>query len=100
MKIITYSKIGYNAPSNANWNYGIWKIDLIDTEKDYCISYTVRETFGGESRFRSRWSNAGLPIIQTKGVYTATGLQKITGISKMLDIESEEFNKEIVEFIR
>jgi hypothetical protein len=100
MKIITYSKIGYNHPSQANWSYGVWKVDLIDTEKEYNMSFTVKETFGGESRFKSRWQNAGIPVIETKGSYTGTGTQKITGIKKLLDIESEEFNKEIVEFIK
>jgi len=96
MKIITISKIGYNHPSQANWSYGIWKIDTIDTEKEYNMSYTVSETFGGDSRFRSRWNNSPVKIIETKAVYPS---QKITGIRSMLDIESEEFNKEIAEFI-
>lgn len=100
MKIITISKIGYNHPTQANWSYGIYKVDTIDTEKNYCMSYTVKETFGGDSRFISRWNNTKalftIPVIETKGVYP---LPKITGVRKMLDIESEEFNKEIAEFI-
>jgi hypothetical protein len=96
MKIITYSRIGYNHPSQANWNYDIWKVDTIDTDKAYNMSYTVKETFGGDSRFASRWSNSGVPVIETKGVYPQ---QKITGIRSMLDMEGEEFNSEIVAFI-
>jgi hypothetical protein len=100
MKTITISKIGYNAPSQANWSYGIWKIDLIDTKESYCMSYTVKETFGGDSRFRSKVNSLindnNIAVIETKGVYTNTGTQKITGISKLLYIDSDEFINEIM----
>lgn len=96
MKIITISKVGYNHPKQANWSYEIYKIDLIDTNQPYNMSYTVKETFGGNTRFESRWKDSKVPVIETKGVYP---LSAITGIRKMLDIESEEFNKEIVAFI-
>lgn len=97
MKIITYSKIGYNHPSQANWSYGIWKVDLIDTERDYNMSYTVKETFGGESRFKRELEKQGIKAIETKGVYP---LPAITGIAKMKDIESALFLGEVLEFIK
>ncbi len=86
MKLITLSKIGYNAPSQANWAWGIWKLDLINTDNQYCMSYTVKEKFGGDSRLRQLFPQ----IIETKGVYTKRGGQKISGISSMLDMESKE----------
>ena len=95
MKIITLSKVGYNHPSQANWSYGIWKIDLIDTNHAYCMSYTVSEKFGGESRFTAKLKR--IKVIETKGVYP---LPKITGVRKMLDIESDEFLKEVKAFIK
>lgn len=100
MKIITMSKVGYNAPSQANWSYGIWKVDCIDTDNQYCISHTVKESFGGDSRLRSRMSEQhNIHIIETKGIYTSTGTPKITGVSKMQDMESVEFEQELVAFI-
>jgi hypothetical protein len=100
MKIITISKIGYNAPSQANWSYGIWKLDTINTENDYCMSYTLREAFGGDSRIRARVrADLKYEIIETKGTYTSTGTPKITGVSKMLDMESEEVYQIIREFL-
>ena len=89
MKLITYSKIGYNHPSQANWSYGIWKIDFVDTKRDYCGSETVKETFGGDSRFRIAVAKLGYRIIETKTVYTGTGTPKITGIASMQDIECD-----------
>ncbi len=62
MKIITLSKIGYNAPRQTNWNWGIWKVDTIDTENLYCMSYIVKENFGGDSRLRREIPK----IIETK----------------------------------
>jgi len=100
MKLITYSKIGYNHPSQANWNYGIYKIDFIDTEDNYCISETVSETFGGYSRFRDTLKKLKIKVIEVKGVYTSTGTQKITGINKMLDIESPELLEMVKDFIK
>lgn len=95
MKIVTMSKIGYNHPSQANWSWGVWKIDLINTNDVYCRSYVVKEQFGGDSRLKSKVS----AIIETKGVYTGTGTQKITGINKIMNMESEELYKEIDAFL-
>ena len=92
------SKVGYNHPSQANWNYGIWKVDLIDTKQPYCMSYTTRETFGGECRFKTQAEKLGFNIIEIKQVYTGTGTQKITGVSSLLDIEGKEFMELIKEF--
>ena len=86
MKIITISKVGYNHPSQANWNYGVWKLDLIDTESKYNASYTLKETFGGDYRLRDKYP----AIIETKQVYTTTGEQQLTGIERLPDIESKE----------
>jgi hypothetical protein len=99
MKLITYSRIGYNSPSQANWSWGIWKVDLIDTEREYCHSYTVKENFGGDSRFRKELQAKGIQVIETKGVYTGTGTQKITGVSSLPDMESDEFINQIIEDI-
>lgn len=101
MKIVTLSKIGYNSPGQANWNYGIWKIDLVDTNDTYCMSYTVKENFGGDSRLRAKVrEKTGYSIIETKGVYTGTGIQKITGISKILDMEGDEIMEIIADFLK
>ena len=110
MKLITISKIGYNAPSGANWCYGIWKVDLIDTKNNYCMSYTVKEAFGGDSRLKEainkeiRYESEGntelvegVHIIETKGVYPS---QKITGVRSMQDMESKEFIKELKDFLK
>lgn len=96
MKIITISKIGYNAPRNANWSYGIWKIDTINTDDQYSMSYTVKENFGGDSRLRREIPQ----IIETKGVYTGTGTQKITGINKIPDMEDKEFIQTLKDFLK
>lgn len=61
--------------------YGIWKIDLVDTKEKYCMSYTVKENFGGDYRLRAKFPF----IIETKGVYTGTGTQKITGVSSIIN---------------
>ena len=101
MKLITYSKIGYNAPSGANWCYGIWKIDMIDTERGYCATCIVKENFGGDYRFKNEIATAcpkGL-LIQPNGVHTSTGTPKITGVQKMQDIESKEFINYCIEFL-
>lgn len=101
MKIITMSKIGYNHPSQANWSYGIWKIDLINTDDSYCMSYTVKENFGGDSRLRAKVREAtGYNMIETKGVYTGTGTQKITGLSTLLEMEGSEIVEIIGEFLK
>ena len=70
MKIITYSKIGYNHSSQAKRSYGIWKIDLINTDTAYNMSHTVKETFGGDSKFeKAIKAKTGFTPIETKGVY-------------------------------
>ena len=61
------------------------------------MSHTVKEKFGGDSRFRAHWQGAGVPIIETKGV---PEFPKVTGVRTMLDIESEELNTLIAEFIK
>lgn len=100
MKVITLSKVGYNAPQGANWAYGVWKIDTIDTEQGYCMGYTVKETFGGESRLKETIkTKTGFEMIETKGVYTKTGTPKITGVGSLLDIESKEIEKELTDFL-
>lgn len=33
MKQITIAKIGYNAPSQANWTYGIWLVSFVDKKQ-------------------------------------------------------------------
>ena len=99
MKLITISKIGYNPPSGANWAYGIWKLDLIDTDKGYCMSHVVKETFGGNSRLSFKVQNElKKSLIETKDVYTSTGRPKITGVAQMFDIESEEVFNIIKQF--
>jgi hypothetical protein len=99
MKIITYSRIGYNAPSGANWAYQIYKVDFIDVSKGYgyCALKTVKTNFGGEIR----WCNAvnNERVIEIKGVYTKTGTPKITGISTMEDMESKDFINECINFL-
>ncbi len=88
MKLITYSRIGYNAPSQANWSWGVWKFDIIDTDNQYCMSYTAKENFGGESRVRHQLESKGIKVIETKGVYPS---QKITGIKSIPNMEAAEF---------
>lgn len=100
MKIITYSKIGYNAPAQANWAYGIWKVDIIDTEREYCHSYTVKENFGGDSRFRRALQEKDIKTIEVKGVYTGTGTPKITGVAKLPIMDSDEFINQIIEELK
>ena len=97
MKIITLSKIGYNAPSGANWAWGIWKLDLVDTNIKYCMSYTLKENFAGDYRLRETVKNTfNKDIIETKGTYPT---QKITGVRSMLNMESKEVMAIIEEFI-
>lgn len=97
MKIITISRIGYNHPINANWSYGIWKIDTIDTSKVYNMSYVVKETFGGDSRFRNEIRKlTGFEVIETKGVVDTPRI----AARSLTDIEDKNFINEIVEFIK
>lgn len=58
------------------------------------MSYVVRENFGGDSRLRAKYPS----IIETKGVYTATGSQKITGVK--LDMEGKEVENIINDFLK
>lgn len=88
MKLVNISKIGYNHPSGANWSYGIWKIDLINTNQSYQMSYTVRETFGGDYRLKEKLTALNIIHFETKCVAECP---KITGANKMFDIESDEF---------
>lgn len=97
MKYITISKIGYNHPSNANWSYGIWQVSTIDTSQDYSMSYTVRESFGGDSRFRKAiFEKTGQKVLEVKGVYPN---QKCTGIRTMESMENKEFIQEMANFL-
>lgn len=97
MKIITLSKIGYNAPSGANWAYGIWKLDCINTSDKYCMSYTLKENFGGDSRLKAQVKELlGIDIIETKAVYP---IQKITGIKDIGNLEDDKILMTIKEFI-
>lgn len=65
------------------------------------MSYTLKENFGGDSRIRARVrADLNHEIIETKGVYTSTGTQKITGVSKLPDMESEEVYQIIKEFLQ
>jgi len=100
MKIITISLIGFNHPIQANWSYQIFKIDLINTNEKFCMSHTVKSTFGGNDRLQNIVEDKlKYTIIETKQVYTSTGSQKITGVSKLLDIESKEVYSLIEEFL-
>jgi len=95
MKYINISKIGYNHPSQANWSYGVWKVDCIDTDQPYNMSYTVKEAFGGDSRLREALTAQNIPVGESKGVYPS---QKVTGIAKMHDMEGAKFISELVEW--
>ena len=97
MKIITYSRIGYNHPRQANWSYGIFKIDLIDTKQNYVMSYVVKENFGGDSRLVTVLKELGYSPIESKAVQQ---LPKITGVSKMLDMEDKELLTIIIDFMK
>jgi hypothetical protein len=94
--IITYSNIGYNHPAGANWAHGVYKVDIINTNQEYCASYTTKETFGGDARFCQEMKKRGYKVIETRGVYP---LQKCVGVKDMQDMESESFIQELVDFI-
>ena len=100
MKIITYSRIGYNHPSQANWNYGVFKVDFIDTSKDFCLSETVLDQFGSDSRFKNLLKDVNILVIETKGVYTNTGTPKITGIRGLEKMDSPDFINGVIEWIK
>lgn len=95
MKIITISKIGYNAPSQANWTYSIFKIDLIDTSKSYNHCVLAKANFGGESTLKKLFPQ----IIETQSVYTKTGTPKITGISRMHDVKNDTLHQILKDFM-
>jgi len=98
MKLITISQVGYNHPRQANWSWGIHKIDLINTKDGYCMSHTVKEQFGGDSRLKTIIKEkTGKELIETKGVFPT---QKITGIKDMDNMEDEEFIQELVDFLK
>lgn len=100
MKLITYSRVGYNHPSQANWSWGIFKVDLIDTKYSYNMAYTVKENFGGDSRFRSAIQDdcdtCGVFLSESKGTYPPP---EVTGVSSMQIMESDEFIKIIKDWI-
>lgn len=98
MKLITYSRVGYNHPSQANWSYWIWKVDFIDTEANYVMSHTVKENFWGECRFRDMVKPHGI-CIESKSIYTSTGTPKITGIASLLNIEDQGFIQQAIDFL-
>lgn len=97
MKIITVQKIGYNHPSQANWSYEIFTIGTIDTDKGYNMSYTVKSAFGGDSRLANALRNINIEPCHLKGVLECP---KITGVSKMLDVESKEMLEIIKDFLK
>ena len=73
-------------------------MDLLNTEQEYCMSRTVKENFGGDSRFKTAVKALNIPVIETKQVYTGTGTQKITGVSKLDILDSVEFINEMMEW--
>lgn len=98
--MITITKIGYNIPSGANWAYGVWLVtynDPKDTCNRYFMSWTVKENFGGDSRFKEQIEQLGYTVAIVKGVYPS---QKCTGVRSMKDMESKDFIKEVDEFIK
>lgn len=88
LKYITIQKIGYNSPSQANWSYGIWQVNAINTTREYSAGYTVRDSFGGYSRFITKARDAGYKVISLSSVYP---LQKFVGIRSIKDIEADDF---------
>ena len=107
MKIITISQVGYNHPSQANWNWGIYKVDLINTDTSYALSHTVKEQFGGDSRFiqaieklQPEEVNTEYKVIRTKDIYTKTGTPKITGISNLLYMDDGEAGAELIREVK
>jgi hypothetical protein len=102
MKIITLQQIGYNAPSQANWCYDIYSVSLIDTDREYSYSYTVKDAFGQYVELQREVEklnpNLKYKFIELKSVYTKTGTPKITGVQSMLSIDSKEFINLVAEF--
>lgn len=98
VRIITLSRIGYNHPSQANWSWGVWKIDFIEEGKPYNMSLTVKEAFGGDSRLRRKVKElTGVEVLEVKGVWPE---QSITGIRKIKDMESDEVMEHITAFLQ
>lgn len=95
MKLITLSKAGYNAPSQANWCYGIWQVTILDTDREYCHGYTTKENFGGDSRFKHAIETArpDIKVIITKGTYPTP---HCTGIRTMPTLDSKDFINEVL----
>jgi hypothetical protein len=101
MKIITLSKIGYNHPSQANWSYEIFKIDTIDTNTEYNMSYTIKEAFTSDSQLARQLSEAiAFPVYVSKAVYTSTGTPKITGVAKMPSGTDKELINTLKDFLK
>ena len=75
--MITYFKLGFYHPSNANWNYGIWAIIDDTGVKLY------KETFGGDSRMQAKHPEAK----ELHGI-SAYGQWRGREVSEMSDIES------------
>lgn len=97
MKIITLQQIGYNHPSQANWSYAIYSINMIDTERDYCQSLTVKACFGSESILKNTTvNNCEVKTIEVKSVFP---LQKITGIRSIDNIDDRNVLDEVVVFL-
>ena len=103
MKIITITQIGYNHPSQANWNYSIYKIDTIDTTllNTINMSYLCKEAFMGDGQACNTLAEAtNHKVSLVKGVYTGTGTQKITGIAKIPSITDKQLIADIKEFLK
>jgi hypothetical protein len=97
-KFITISNIGYNHPSQANWNWEVYKLDLIDTDKSYNMSYVLKTNFGGNNRFMALIKSiTNKEVIETKAVWPE---QKITGIRQIKDLEDKETLEIVKEFLK
>lgn len=103
MKIITIQKIGYNAPSQANWCWFVHNLSIIDTTKKNAYTHTllVKENFGGDTRLiKLLTEEYKCDVRQLKSVYTNTGMPKITGVAKMPIIgDKNETGAEVFEFL-
>ena len=90
MKIITIQKIGYNHPRSANWSYGVYSINFINTKDSYHTSITVKETFGGDVRFIDYVKKTfNVDILQIKDVHVRTGLPLIAHITSLATIDTK-----------
>jgi len=61
------------------------------------MSHTVKETFGGDYRFREAMTAHKINVIETKGIVECP---KVTGMAKLDDIESKHFIALCVEFMK